>query len=262
MDLSLAGRRALVCGASQGIGRAAAVALASLGARLTLVARDAVALRAVRDELPAVSAGAHGVLPLDFDDIAAVRREIAALIGREGAHEIVVNNSGGPAPGPIATAEPEEFLRAISRHVVANQIVAQATVPGMKAAGYGRIISVISTSVYEPIANLGVSNTTRAAVAAWAKTLSKELGAFGITVNNVLPGYTDTERLASLIEARARREKTSVEAVAASMRAQIPSGRFAAPHEIGEVIAFLASPAASYVNGVSLPVDAGRLASI
>jgi len=262
MDLSLDGRRALVSGASQGIGRAAARALAELGARITLVARDAAKLRAVRDELPPVRGGEHSVLPLDFDDTAAVRREIASLIAREGAHEIVVNNSGGPAPGPIFSAEPEEFLRALARHVVANQVIAQATVPGMKSAGYGRIINVISTSVYEPIPNLGVSNTTRAAVAAWAKTLSKELGAFGITVNSVLPGYTDTERLASLIEARAKREKCTPETVAAAMRAQIPSGRFAAPNEIGEVIAFLASPAASYVNGVSLPVDAGRLGSI
>jgi len=262
MDLSLAGRRALVAGASQGIGRAAARALAELGARLTLVARDAAKLAAVRDELPPAAGGPHAILPLDFDDTARLRREIGALIEREGTHEIVVNNSGGPAPGPIFSAEPEEFLRAIARHVVANQVIAQATVPGMKSAGYGRIINVISTSVYEPIPNLGVSNTTRAAVAAWAKTLSKELGAAGITVNSVLPGFTDTERLASLIEARAKREKSTPEAVAAAMRAQIPSGRFAAPHEIGEVIAFLASPAASYVNGVSLAVDAGRLASI
>ncbi len=261
-NLSLAGRRALVCGASQGIGRATAEALASLGARLTLVARSAEKLRTVAASLPVPEDGPHEVLVVDFDDSAAVRTAIADLIVRVGPHTIVINNSGGPAAGPIFTAAPEEFIAAMTRHVIANQIIAQETVPGMKEAGYGRIVNVISTSVYEPIANLGVSNATRGAVASWAKTLSKELGSFGITVNSVLPGFTDTERLGSLIEGRSSKEGRSEDQVADTMRGLIPAGRFAAPREVGDVIAFLASPVASYINGVCLPVDGGRLASI
>ncbi len=262
MDLSLSGHRALVCGSSQGIGRAAAEALAELGSRVTLVARNETLLEGVRDSLPPAEGGAHGVLVVDFDDPSDVQREITQLIEREGAHTIVVNNSGGPPAGPVFGADPEEFIRALTRHVVANQIIAQATVPGMKEAEYGRIINVISTSVREPIANLGVSNTTRGAVASWAKTLSKELGSFGITVNSVLPGFTDTERLGSLISGRAARESRTDAEIAGAMRSLIPAGRFARPREIGDVIAFLASPAASYVNGVCLAVDGGRLSSI
>lgn len=262
LDLTLSGRRALVCGASQGIGRATAEALATMGARLTLVARNEEKLRAVIESLPAAADGPHGHLVLDLDDSSAVKSAIADLITREGAHTIAINNSGGPPAGPIAAAEPEAFLAAMTRHLLANQIIAQALLPGMKEAGFGRIVNVMSTSVYEPIPNLGVSNTVRAAVASWAKTLSKEVGSFGITVNSVLPGFTDTERLGSLIEGRSSKEGKSEDQVANAMRGLIPAGRFAAPREVGDVIAFLASPVASYVSGVCLPVDGGRLASI
>ena len=259
--LDLTGHRALVLGASQGIGRATAESFASLGASLTLVARTEEKLRAVAEELS--SAGeTPAVLPLDLDDPAAVKKALADLIAQHGPHTIVVNNSGGPPAGPLYDADPEEFIPAMTRHVIASQIVAQATVPGMKERGYGRIINVVSTSVYEPIPNLGVSNCTRGAVASWAKTLSKELGSFGITVNCVLPGFTDTERLGSLISGRATREDRSEEAVAETMRSLIPAARFARPREVADAIAFLASPAGGYINGVCLPVDGGRLASI
>lgn len=262
MDLSLHGHQALVCGSSQGIGRATAEALAALGARCTLVARNEKKLAEARDALPAVESGPHRILAIDLDETAALKTALGTLVADEGAHTIAVLNAGGPPAGPVFSAEPEEFLTAIRRHVVANQVIAQALVPGMRDARYGRIVNIVSTSVYEPIPNLGVSNTTRGAVASWAKTLSKELGPDGITVNCVLPGFTDTERLGSLIAGRAEREGRSEDQVAAAMRSMIPAGRFAAPHEIAEVIAFLASPVAGYVNGVALAVDGGRLASI
>ena len=261
-NLSLAGHRALVQGASRGIGRATAESLASLGARLTLVARSEEKLLEVAATLPVPPEGPHEVLPLDLDDTETVRGALAAHVARTGPHTIVVNNSGGPPAGPVFDAAPEEFIAAMTRHLIANQVVAQATVPGMKEAGYGRIVNVISTSVYEPIPNLGVSNATRGAVASWAKTLSKELGPFGITVNSVLPGFTDTERLGALIEGRATKGGKTEEEVAEGMRAMIPLGRFAKAREVGDAIAFLVSPAGGYINGVCLAVDGGRLNGI
>lgn len=278
----LSGRRALVCGASQGIGRACAEELAARGAAITLVARDAHALETVRAALPAPSslsdpvasdpagsaphasdpAGGHQVLAVDFQDPAALRARVSALLARHGPHVILVNNTGGPPGGPLLEADPEALLAALRMHVVCNQLLVQLTVPGMKQARYGRIVNIISTSVREPIPNLGVSNTTRGAVASWAKTLSRELGPHGITVNNVLPGFTDTQRLHALIAARAVREGRTEAQVRADMEASIPLGRFAHAAEIAAAVGFLAAPTGSYVNGVSLPVDGGRLLSI
>ncbi len=255
-------RRAVVCGSTQGIGRACAHELAVRGARITLVARDENALQKMIAELPPVPSGAHHHVCVDFSEPDAVRDAARELVAGEGAHEILINNTGGPPAGPVFDATPEDFVRALNMHVVCNQILVQALVPGMKAACYGRIINIVSTSVREPIANLGVSNTTRGAVASWAKTLSRELGPFAITVNNVLPGFTDTGRLRSLIRTRAEKSGTDEAAVEANMKGLIPLGRFADAVEIAAVVGFLASPGGSYVNGVSLPVDGGRLASI
>ena len=259
MDLDLTGKHALVCGASQGIGRAAAHALAAHGATVTLVARSAATLESARAALPAAQGQAHAALVADFDRPEALRAALAQTLPSRPPVAILVNNSGGPAGGPAAAAATDEYLATFSRHLVCGQILVQAVLPAMRAARWGRIVNVISTSVKEPIKGLGVSNTTRGAVAAWAKTLSHELGPDNITVNNVLPGFTRTGRLDEVFEARRARSGATRAAVEAEALAEIPLGRFAEPAEIADAVLFLCSPAAGYVSGVSLPVDGGRL---
>jgi len=259
MNLDLTGRRALVCGASKGIGRASALELARLGCAVTAAARTRSALEALVGELPGEG---HEVLELDLDDLDAVALAATTLDERHDAVHILVNNAGGPPPGRIVDATPEDFATGMRRHLGAASVLVRALLPGMKAAGYGRILNVISTSVRIPIPGLGVSNTVRAAVASWAKTLSLEVAADGVTVNNLLPGFTDTERLRSLIAARAAKAGRSEEEVAEEMRAGVPAGRFGEAEELAAALAFLASPAAGYINGVSLPVDGGRTGSI
>ena len=256
----LDGKRALVCGSSQGIGRACAVELARRGAAVTLVARNEGALQEVLAELGTATGQAHAYLYADFTDPPAVREKVAAHVAVTGPMQILVNNTGGPPSGPLFEAGPEQLAGAFSNHVLCDQLLVQTLVPGMKEAGYGRIINIISTSVILPIKGLGVSNTTRGAVANWGRSLAAELAPFGITVNNVLPGATDTIRLRSLIEARAEQTGANVEDVERQMIESIPMGRFAAPAEFATVVGFLASPAASYVTGVNLPVDGGRTA--
>jgi 3-oxoacyl-[acyl-carrier protein] reductase len=260
--MSLAGRRALVCGASAGIGRAAALALASLGARVTPLARSGPALEELMPELRAAgSPDSHHFIVADLDDRVTAVPPVEALLHEFGSVHVLVNNSGGPPPGPILEATEDDFLRAFSRHVLASHMLVRMLLPGMSAEGYGRIINVVSTSVREPIPNLGVSNTVRAAMAGWAKTVSGELPP-GVTINNVLPGYTATERLASLARSLAERAKRTPEDVERDWIAGVPEGRLGRPEELGETIAFLATPAASYIRGVSLVVDGGRLHSI
>lgn len=261
MDLNLAGRHALVCGASEGIGRATAHELAALGADVTVMARRADALEAVVDSLPRTQGQRHEALVADVSRVDELRGRADALVASRPVH-ILVNNTGGPPGGPVFAAAAEAFLDAFGKHLLANQALAQATVPGMRAAGWGRVVNVVSTSVYEPIAGLGVSNTIRGAVAGWAKTLSRELGPQGITVNNVLPGYTDTARIDQILRDRTSATGKSREEVVAAMLASVPVGRFAKPEETAGVIAFLCSPAAAYVTGVSLAVDGGRMQSI
>lgn len=263
----LTGKNAWVCGASQGIGAATALLLAQRGAQVTLIARREDALKDVQSQLQSASKALghrleHPVLALDLQDLAGLREGIATGLDQTPTVHILVNNTGGPAPGPILEADPEAFAKALNQHVLAAQYFTQALVPGMKADHYGRIINVLSTSVKVPIPQLGVSNTIRAAMANWAKTLAHELGINGITVNNVLPGFTDTPRLQHIIQKRATAEKVSPEVIAQDMKATVPVGRFAQPEETAEAIAFLASPAAAYINGINLPVDGGRLGSL
>lgn len=258
MNLDLNGKRALVGGASEGIGRATAIELATLGATVTVMARRESALQAVVGELPG---NGHDFIVIDFDDHQALESLASGTLAKR-HYSILVNNAGGPAGGPLLAAKAEEFLVAFHRHLLANQRLVQAVLPAMQAAKYGRIINIVSTSVYEPIPGLGVSNTIRAAVAAWAKTLAGEVAASGVTVNNVLPGFTETGRLEKLFAAKAEKSGRSVETIAEEARTQIPMRRFALPEETAAAIAFLASPAAGYITGHSLPVDGGRLHGI
>ena len=261
MDLSLKGKTALVCGSTQGIGLASAIELATLGAHCILLARNEEKLREIVAQLPSSESQQHSYAVADFADPDSIRNAIRKIVSEKHI-TILVNNTGGPAAGPIINAEPDAFIAAFTQHLVANQILVQAVVPAMKLEGFGRIINIISTSVKIPLNNLGVSNTTRGAVASWAKTMANELGGFGITVNNVLPGFTSTARLESLANTLASNKGISVEEQSAAMADEVPAKRFGSASEIAAVVAFLASPAASYVNGTSIPVDGGRTGTI
>lgn len=262
MHKDLAGRHALVCGGSEGIGLAAATALAERGADVTVLARRPGRLSEVAAGLPRVhESQRHAYLAADAADTADLGDKVAALCAGRAVH-VLVNNTAGPPGGPAHAADPQAYLDVFRQHLVAGQVLVQAVLPGMKAAGWGRIVNVISTSVKEPIANLGVSNTIRGAVASWAKTLASELGPSGITVNNVLPGYTRTQRLDQILAERARATGKSEDDIARGMLATVPAGRFAEPAEVAAAIAFLASTAAAYVNGINLPVDGGRTKSL
>jgi 3-oxoacyl-[acyl-carrier protein] reductase len=256
--MQLLGMRALVCGSTQGIGLASAVALAEAGASVVLMARDPARLREVRGELPSPGGQEHAHLAADFAQPDEVRGVATEYVRRAGPVHILVNNTGGPPGGPIAAARPEEFEAAFASHLLCNHHLAQAVLPGMRTAGYGRIVNIVSTSVRQPIRGLGVSNTIRGAVASWAKTLAGEVARDGITVNNVLPGATRTARLEGLFEQRARASGRPPSDIEAEFLAEIPMGRFAEPAEIAAAVLFLASPAAGYITGVSLAVDGGR----
>jgi len=261
MNLSLAGKNAVICGSSRGIGLAIAKELAMLGANCTLMARDETILAEAVKSLDSSAGQSHEYIVVDFGHATAVKKSIDLHVANETVH-ILVNNSGGPPAGPITEADPELFEKYFRQHVMSNQIMVMACLPGMKAAGYGRIINVVSTSVKIPIQNLGVSNTIRGAVASWAKSLSNEVAEFGITVNNVLPGYTMTDRLEILMANIADRKKVMIEDVEKDMIADIPARRFADASEVAALAAFLATPAAGYINGTSIPVDGGKTGSI
>ncbi len=258
MNLDLTGKTALVCGSTQGIGRASAVELALLGATVTLMARNEAALQLVRDNLPTPANQTHRYLIADFDQPDAVRVALTNYLVAYPNIEILVNNTGGPKGGPLLNAQANEFVSAFHNHLLNNQTLVQLVVPAMQRAQYGRIVNVISTSVKQPIVGLGVSNTIRGAVAQWAKTLSLELGYLGITVNNVLPGYTQTARLDAVLTMRAEAAALPKADVAAQMERDIPIGRFATAEEVAAAVAFLCTPAAASISGINVPVDGGR----
>ena len=259
MNISLKNKNAIVCGSTSGIGKAIAIEFAGLGASVTLIAREEKKLKQVINELDNDGGQRHDFVAVDFDDPDNLKSKISKYVKQNPPVHILVNNTGGPPAGDITKADVSEFQKTFSRHLVCNQFLVQALLDGMKKEKYGRIINIISTSVKQPINDLGVSNTIRGAVASWAKTLANEVGRFGITVNNILPGATKTERLYEIIKNRAfKKGKTEIEIVS-EMTNEIPARRFAEPEELAYTAAFLASQSASYINGVSLAVDGGRI---
>jgi 3-oxoacyl-[acyl-carrier protein] reductase len=258
MELSLKGKRALVCGSTAGIGKAIAHELASMGAEVTLLARNEDKLKKEVMELPS-EGQQHAYLQADFSNLESLEK---ALLRMEKPIHILINNTGGPPGGPITEAKLEEFQAAFSMHLLCNHLLVQHVKESMISEGYGRIVNIISTSVKQPLKGLGVSNTVRGAVANWSKTMAMELGPYGITVNNVLPGATATERLSSIISNKSKKTGQSEAEIQKAMENAVPLGRVAQAEEVAAAAAFLASPAASYINGINLPVDGGRTGSL
>ena len=234
MVTDLTGKRAIICGSTQGIGKAAAKELALLGASITLIARNEEMLKQVISELPADDTESHNFIVADFNDPESLKPGLERLL-QEHPIDILINNTGGPPAGPALEASLAEYTSAFTNHLLCNQVLTQG---------------------------LGVSNTIRGAVANWAKTLSIELAPFGITVNNVLPGMTRTGRLESLIASRAETSGRSKHEIELEMLREIPAGRFAEAEEVAAAIAFLAMPAAAYINGINIPVDGGKTPSL
>ncbi|WP_372937339.1 SDR family oxidoreductase [Seonamhaeicola sp.] len=260
MNLNLNNKNALVCGSTQGIGKATAIALAQEGVNVTLVARNREKLKAVLAELP--QHRNHSYIVADFSKPRELQEQVIKFIDKNYGFHIVVNNTGGPRSGDILNASLDEFENAFTMHIKCNHVLAQATIPFMKKEGFGRIINIISTSVKEPIPMLGVSNTIRGAVGNWSKTLSTEVASFGITVNNVLPGFTETERLNEIIKIKATIEERTPDEMAQIMKNYTPAKRFAKPEEVANAVVFLASDCAAYINGINIPIDGGRTKSL
>jgi 3-oxoacyl-[acyl-carrier protein] reductase len=258
MNLRLDNKTALVAGSTQGIGKAVALEMAALGARLILVARNEQKLMEVCEELKKINSKNHKFIVADFSDPEGLRSKMELELDDINEINILINNTGGPPAGKASDAKIDEFRMAFEMHLICNHILVSECVPLMKKSGYGRIINVISTSVKQPLPNLGVSNTIRGAVANWAKTLANELGEFNITVNNVLPGPTNTVRLEAIADRKSKATGKTVEEVITDMGNATPMKRVGQPEEVANAICFLASPAASYINGVNLPVDGGR----
>lgn len=251
---------AVVCGASQGIGKQVAIQLAKNNVRVLAVARNPLKLLELKKEMLSHSNIEHDVFQCDLSDMNQLEKLSLRLL--KDSYQILVCNSGGPKSGPLAQASIEELNLAFQTHVIANQKLVQSILPAMKTEGWGRIINIISTSVKMPIPNLGVSNTIRGAVAQWSKTLSLELGPLNITVNNVLPGYTATERLDELLKAASNNTGKSIDEVSEDWKSKVPLKRFATADEVASAVSFLCSSNADYISGINLPVDGGRTGTL
>lgn len=262
MNINLDGKTALVCGSSQGIGKAIAFEFAKIGANVIMLARNEELLRANLKELANNGSQSHSFVRVDFSEPERTINKIEELVVLNKNIDILVNNSGGPAPGKISEAKIESFKDAFNQHIITSQLITQKLIPGMIANKFGRIINIISIGVKQPIENLGVSNVIRGAMASWSKTLSREVAPYGITVNNILPGYTLTERLTYLFKTRAKQQDKSFEEISNGIKSNIPVGRFAEPQELAYVACFLASDYASYITGINLPVDGGYLSCL
>jgi 3-oxoacyl-[acyl-carrier protein] reductase len=262
MNLDLSKHTALVCGASQGLGAAVAKELALLGANIILLARTESKLQTVLSALDISAGQKHQYLIADTSKPFELIESLKLYLAKGNHIDIIVNNSGGPAAGPLLNTSYEDMETAFQSHLLVSHLIAQLLIPGMKEKGFGRIINILSTSVKQPINGLGISNSIRAAVANWAKTMANEIGSYGITVNNVLPGYTNTDRLDYLFGKQADNAHVSKEEILKRTLDLIPAGRLGEPHEFGAAVAFLCSPAAAYINGINLPVDGGRLGTL
>ena len=256
MDLTCEGKRAFVCGSTDGIGKAAAISLSDLGASITLIARNESKLLATLNELTTTSVQNHDFIVADFSAPEMLQEAVNSYLADGKIVEILVNNTGGPQPGPAILTESSEFIAAFKQHLICYHLLSQAVVPGMKKVGYGRIINITATTVKQPEPLTVVTNVIRPAVANWAKTLADELGMYGITVNNILPGCIQTKRLNTYIELGEKAGKSKAE-ILQEYQDMVPLGRLGQPEEVAWAIAFLASPAASYINGINLPVDGG-----
>lgn len=259
MNLDLSGKKAIVCGSTQGLGLASAVELSLLGADVVLLSRNEEKLKFAIKQLDHSKGQNHQYLVADFQNPQEVEQVVKEFLQTGNTVNILVNNTGGPKGGSAMEAKPEEFINAFQSHLICNQLLVQALIPPMKESGYGRIVNIISISVKQPIAGLAVSNTIRGAVASWSKTLANELGEFGITVNNVLPGYTSTARFDSIISTKSSATGKEKEEIEEEFKAQIPLHEIGKPELFGAAVAFLCTPAAAYITGINLPVDGGFL---
>jgi len=259
---SLQNKIALVGGASQGLGAACARALAAAGATVIVFARTEEKLKQVVENLPIPLQQEHAYLIIDTNNLIDSKKSVQELLSQIKTIHVLVNNTGGPAAGPLYETSTDDLKNAFESHLLHAHQLVQLLLPGMRAANYGRIINVLSVSIKEPIDDLGISNTIRAGMANWSKTLSRELGPWGITVNNVLPGFTNTERLDYLFTNRAVKTGLSKKEIRKNIENSIPIKRLGEPEEFAAAVCFLASPAAGFINGINLPVDGGQLRSL
>jgi 3-oxoacyl-[acyl-carrier protein] reductase len=257
MDLGLRGKVALVAAASRGLGRAIAEELATEGVSLVLCARGEEALRALRDSIARVHPVQVTVVPADLSRLEDARRVAGAGLSKYGRIDILVTNAGGPPPGPFESHEPEAWEAATRLTLQSAVELARAVLPGMKERRWGRILNVTSVAVKQPVDGLILSNALRAAVTGMARTLANEVASHGITVNNILPGYTRTDRLLELADAMAVAEGRAREDIVARWEGQVPARRLAEPRELAALATFLASERASYITGQSVAVDGG-----
>lgn len=261
MDLQLTGRRAVVLASSKGLGLAIARQLAQEGAHPLLVGRDETRLRGEAERINAGGAGQASFVVAELGDPNAVER-IAEAAERLGPIDLLVNNSGGPPPGTTSQMTPDLLLAQANAMLFPLIELTNRLLPGMRARDFGRVLTIASSGVQQPIPNLALSNTLRAALQGWSKTLAAEVAGDGITVNMLLPGRIATDRLEELDQAAARRTGTAIEDVRAAARAGIPAGRYGSPEEFASVAAFLLSGPAAYVTGTTLRCDGGLVRGI
>ncbi|MBY5766902.1 SDR family oxidoreductase [Rhizobium leguminosarum] len=261
MDLGIADKCALVLGGGGGLGGAIAEALAGEGAKVVVADIDLDAAEQTAKSITSKGGEAFSI-KWDISDLSMIDRNVSLIESRFGNVAILINNTGGPPPTLVSGQAPEQWSKFFQSMVLSVIALTDRVLPGMKAAGWGRVITSTSSGVVAPIPNLGLSNALRSTLVGWSKTLAKEVGGAGITANIVLPGRIATPRITFLDEQKAKREGRTVEDVAAESTATIPVGRYGRPKEYGDTVAFLASDRASFITGSIIRIDGGMIASI